>query len=141
MKSLYQNAPRQVQIAGIAIAAYPIAISTYSFRLYAHPRNPDAWFVLATLEAVYLLPALLVLRGSNLARWFCTVWVGVNLALGMFHIGQFTGYPSLQGFVVACWIIQISIIALMFAPSARSYFKKEPNQTPEPTAPSGRGSS
>jgi hypothetical protein len=124
MKSLFDRAPRVVKIATIAIAVYPLAISTYSFRLYAHPKNPDAWWVLGFLTAVYLLPALLVLRGSNLARWFCTAWVGVNVTLGIFRIDRFSTYPSLQVFVVVCWVVQLSIIALMFAPSARAHFRK-----------------
>jgi hypothetical protein len=134
MKSPFNKAPRLVKFAAIAIAVYPVAISTYSFRLYAHPKNPDAWWVLGGLTAVYLLPAFLVLRGSNLARWFCAAWVVVNVSLGIFRIDRFSTYSSLQAFIVVCWVIQLSIIALMFAPSARGHFKKMPNRSPEPTA-------
>ena len=135
MKNLFLKAPVSVRAAAIAIAAYPIAISIYSFRLYAHPKNPDAWFILGVLEAAYLLPAFAILSGSRLGRWFCVAWVAVNVAFGALKIGGFSSQPALQVFLVACWIVQIAVISLLFFPSAMRHFeKKKPNQTPEPTS-------
>ena len=109
------------------MAAYPIAISIYTFRLYAHPKNPDAWLIMGVFEAAYLLVAHYILNGSQIARWFCVVWVFVNLALGIARFDRFSGQPSWQAFVVICWAIQITAISLLFFPSARLHFrKKEP---------------
>ena len=110
------------------MAAYPIAISIYSFRLYAHPKNPDAWLIMGVFEAVYLLVAHSILNGSQIARWFCFIWVFVNIALAITRFDRFSGQPSLQAFVIIGWATQIAVIALLFAPSSRLHFgKKEPD--------------
>jgi hypothetical protein len=140
MKQIFQKVPWSVRAAVLAIGVYPIAICGYSFRLYAHPKNPDAWFVVGVLEAVYLLIAYAILKRSRLARWFCVCWVAVNLVLGLTRFDRFSGEPSLQVFIVTCWLIQIAVISLLFLPSAKLHFQKtEPNQSLQPTAPSGRG--
>lgn len=116
-------------MAVITIVSYPIAVCTYFFRLYAHPKNPDAWFVLSLQEAVHLLVACFILRGSNLARWFCALWVTANVGIGIFGLGRFSDFPSLQAFILTCWAIQLVVVTLLFVPPAGPHFRKKVKKT------------
>lgn len=122
MKQQFLRAPLLIRVAAIAIAAYPIAISVYSFRLLTHPKNPNAWFVLGVLEATYLLPAFGVLYGSQIARWFCLAWVTVSISRGAFSLPALSSQQHV--FVFTCWIIQAVVVSLLFTPSSSLFFRK-----------------
>ena len=132
MKQHFLRAPWSVRTAAVAMAVYPLAISVYSFRLYARPKNPDAWFVIGILEAAYLLPAFGVVSGSRLARWFCLGWVALSILRGAFSISALSGQLPLQVFVITNWVIQTTVVSLLFTPSGMLFFKKK-----EPIIPQG----
>jgi len=132
-----------VRIAAIAIFVFPLLTCVIGFRLYAHPKNPDAWFIWAVLQVIYAIPAILILKKVGLIRWLWSIWLGLGIVLSAGRVLSLwhSSYPHLAVGVVIAWTTQIIIAVLLFMPEANVFFRssKEPNQPPGPTPLRGVG--
>jgi hypothetical protein len=96
--------------------------------LYAHPKNPDAWFVWGVLQVVYGVGALLVLKGFGFVRW---LWGFSLTASIIFGVGKIVAmwqspYSYLAVWVCVAFAAQIVLLVLLFVPSSNAYFRRNP---------------
>jgi hypothetical protein len=125
---LLRQAPPVIRAAVAAIVLLPIVTCMVWFRLYAHPKNPDAWFILAVLLIVSAIAALLILKRVGAIRWLWCVWFGGGMIFGVTKAIDMwnAGYPYLVVRVSAAWAVQIAVAVLLFLPSSNAFFRNRP---------------
>jgi hypothetical protein len=122
------NTPVTVKISSLGLFIFPLASCVIGFRLYEYPNNPDAWFIWVVLQIIYSLGGILVLKRFGFVRW---VWAASLLLTSIFGFGKIAAiwqspYPYLAIGTCAALVTKITLLTLLFTPSANAFFQRKP---------------
>ena len=108
--------PRSITVISwlfIAAGVIGLAYHATEFRADRPFQNDAVWVCLVRLLAI--LGGVLMLRGSNRARWLLVVWMGYHIVLSILH-------SPFQLFVHS--LLFGVILYFLFRPQASAYFAK-----------------
>ena len=117
--------PRSVKLSSFGVLIFPLVICVIGFRLYIHPKNPDAWFIWAVLQVVYGFGALLILKGFGFIRWLWGLSLSITIVFGSGRIIAIWHSPYSYLAVWCClgFLVKIVLLALLFTPSTSAFFR------------------
>lgn len=95
------------------------------FRLYVRPANYSAYEMILLLTVPYAAVAFLLLKRVRLVRWLAVAWVIFGIGRALIGIGTWSRHWDVLWIVVLGWVLQLTVLALLFSPQGNRHFESK----------------